>query len=41
MDAFARYWDKMNPPDYKKRCDHTRQLFDDYQKKIDMILAIK
>ena len=33
--AFAKHWDKMNPPAYKQACDHSRQLFEDAQKERD------
>lgn len=31
--AFATHWDKMNPSAHKQACDHSRQLFEDAEKK--------
>jgi len=31
--AFAKHWDKMNPSAHKQSCEHSRQMFEDANKK--------
>lgn len=31
--AFAVHWDKMNPSAHKQACEHSRQLFEDAEKR--------
>jgi hypothetical protein len=31
--AFAKHWDKKNPSDFVRACDHSRELREDYERR--------
>jgi hypothetical protein len=33
MEAFAKHWDRNNPSDFVKACDHSRQLREDEERR--------
>ena len=38
-EAWAIHWDKQNPSDFKKRCDESRALQEDYNKQYEKKIA--
>jgi hypothetical protein len=38
-ESWANHWDKQNPTDFKKRCEESRALQEDYKKTYEKKMA--